>query len=55
MPLGHGLVPHYHSLLTVLVTLVPQVSPGIAHPLLEGLKNGVICLDNSITGYVSSG
>lgn len=35
-----------------LVDLVTPVSSGIAHPLIEGLKNEVICLDDSINQYV---
>ncbi len=43
------LSPHLASYWVDLVTPVPS---GIAHPLIEGLKNEVICLDDSITGYV---
>jgi uncharacterized protein YbjT (DUF2867 family) len=43
------LSPHLASYWVDLVTPVPS---GIAHPLIEGLKNEVICLDNSITRYV---
>ncbi len=34
------------------VDLVTPVPSGIAHPLIEGLKNEVICLDDSITKYI---
>jgi len=43
------LSPHLASYWVALFTPVPS---GIAHPLIEGLKNEVICLDDSITGYV---
>ncbi|KHE90708.1 MAG: NAD(P)H-binding protein [Candidatus Scalindua rubra] len=43
------LSPHLASYWVDLVTPIPA---GIAHPLIEGLKNEVICLDNSITRYV---
>ena len=43
------LSPHLASYWVDLVTPVPS---GIAHPLIEGLKNEVICLDDSITRYV---
>jgi len=43
------LSPHLASYWVDLVTPIPA---GIAHPLIEGLKNEVICLDDSITGYV---
>ncbi len=32
--------------------LVTPVPPGLAHPLIEGLKNEVVCLDDSITEYI---
>jgi len=32
--------------------LVTPIPTGIAHPLIEGLKNEVVCLDNSITEYI---
>jgi len=34
------------------VDLVTPVPSGIAHPLIEGLKNEVVCLDDSITKYI---
>ncbi len=34
------------------VDLVTPISSGIAHPLIEGMKNEVICRDNSIEHYV---
>ena len=34
------------------VDLVTPISSGIAHPLIEGMKNEVICLDNRIEEYV---
>lgn len=34
------------------VDLVTPVPSGIAHPLIEGLKNEVVCLDNRITEYI---
>ena len=34
------------------VDLVTPVPSGIAHPLIEGLKNEVVCHDNSIQKYV---
>ena len=34
------------------VDLVTPVPSGIAHPLIEGLKNEVVCLDDSITEYI---
>ncbi|MHC4138626.1 MAG: NAD(P)H-binding protein [Planctomycetota bacterium] len=43
------LSPHLASYWVDLVTPVPS---GIAHPLIEGLKNEVICLDDSVTRYV---
>jgi uncharacterized protein YbjT (DUF2867 family) len=43
------LTPH---LAAYWVDLVTPVSSGIAHPLIEGLKNEVVCLDDSITQYV---
>ena len=43
------LSPHLAAYWVYLVTPIPA---GIAHPLIEGLKNEVICLDDSITGYV---
>jgi uncharacterized protein YbjT (DUF2867 family) len=43
------LSPHLASYWVDLVTPIPS---GIAHPLIEGLKNEVICLDDSITEYV---
>jgi uncharacterized protein YbjT (DUF2867 family) len=35
------------------VDLVTPIPSGIAHPLIEGMKNEVICLDNSIEQYVT--
>lgn len=32
--------------------LVTPIPSGIAHPLIEGLKNEVVCLDDSITEYI---
>ncbi len=43
------LSPHLASYWVDLVTPVPS---GLARPLIEGLKNEVVCLDNSITRYV---
>ena len=37
------------------IDLVTPVPSGIAHPLIEGLKNEVICHENSIDQYVSVG
>ena len=34
------------------VDLVTPISSGIAHPLIEGMKNEVICIDKSIAQYV---
>lgn len=34
------------------VDLVTPIPSGIAHPLIEGLKNEVICRDNSIDTYI---
>jgi uncharacterized protein YbjT (DUF2867 family) len=34
------------------VDLVTPVPSGIAHPLIEGMKNEVVCSDNSIDKYV---
>ncbi len=34
------------------VDLVTPVSSGIAHPLIEGLKNEVVCLDHSIDQFI---
>jgi uncharacterized protein YbjT (DUF2867 family) len=34
------------------VDLVTPIPSGIAHPLIEGLKNEVVCLDDSITEYI---
>ena len=34
------------------VDLVTPISSGIAHPLIEGLRNEVICHDNRIDQYV---
>lgn len=39
------LTPHLSSYWVDLVTPIPS---GIAHPLIEGLKNEVVCKDNSI-------
>jgi uncharacterized protein YbjT (DUF2867 family) len=43
------LSPHLASYWVDLVTPIPS---GIARPLIEGLKNEVVCLDNSITEYI---
>lgn len=43
------LTPHLAAYWVDLVTPVPS---GIAHPLIEGLKNEVICHDNSIDHFV---
>lgn len=43
------LTPHLAAYWVDLVTPVPS---GIAHPLIEGLKNEVICHDNSIDRYI---
>jgi uncharacterized protein YbjT (DUF2867 family) len=40
------------SLSAYWVDLVTPVPSGIAHPLIEGLKNEVICRDNSIDTYI---
>lgn len=40
------------SLSSYWVDLVTPVPAGIAHPLIEGLKNEVICRDSSIDTYV---
>ena len=34
------------------VDLVTPIPSGIAHPLIEGLKNEVVCLDDSIARYI---
>ena len=34
------------------VDLITPVPSGIAHPLIEGLKNEVVCLDHSIDQFV---
>ena len=39
-------------LVAYLVDLVTPVPSGIAHPLIEGLKNEVVCLDRSIDQFV---
>ena len=44
------LSPHLASYWVDLVTPIPS---GIAHPLIEGLKNEVVCLDDSIIEYIS--
>jgi uncharacterized protein YbjT (DUF2867 family) len=33
-------------------SMVTPVPSGIAHPLIEGMKNEVVCLDDSITEYI---
>lgn len=43
------LTPHLASYWVDFVTPVPS---GIAHPLIEGMKNEVICHDNSINLYI---
>jgi uncharacterized protein YbjT (DUF2867 family) len=46
-------VPFLTPLLSAYwVDLVTPVPSGIAHPLIEGLKNEVICGDNSIDQFV---
>jgi uncharacterized protein YbjT (DUF2867 family) len=44
------LTPHLAAYWVDLVTLILS---GIAHPLIEGLKNEVICHENSINHYIS--
>ena len=34
------------------VSLVTPIPSGLAHPLIEGMKNEVVCLDDSITEYI---
>jgi len=34
------------------VDLVTPVPSGVAHPLIEGLKNEVVCRDSRIDGFV---
>ncbi len=47
-------VPFLTPLLSAYwVDLVTPVSSGIAHPLIEGLKNEVICKDNSIDEFIA--
>lgn len=41
------------SLSAYWVDLVTPISSGVAHPLIEGMKNEVVCLDNSIEKFVS--
>ncbi len=43
------LSPHLAAYWVDLVTPIPS---GIAHPLIEGLKNEVVCLDDKITEYI---
>lgn len=43
------LTPHLSAYWVDLVTPVPS---GIAHPLIEGLKNEVVCKDNRIDSYI---
>ena len=43
------LTPHLAAYWVDLVTPVPS---GVAHPLIEGLKNEVICHENSIDRYI---
>ncbi|MHC4320981.1 MAG: NAD(P)H-binding protein [Planctomycetota bacterium] len=43
------LSPHLASFWVDLVTPIPS---GIAHPLIEGLKNEVVCLEDRITEYI---
>ena len=43
------LSPHLASYWVDLVTPIPS---GIAHPLIEGLKNEVVCLEDRITEYI---
>jgi len=35
------------------VDLVTPIPSGIAHPLIEGLKNEVVCMDDSIAKYIT--
>ena len=47
-------VPFLTPLLSAYwVDLITPVPSGIAHPLIEGLRNDVVCKDNSIDRYVS--
>lgn len=47
-------VPFLTPLLSAYwVDLVTPVPSGVAHPLIEGLKNEVICRDNSIESYIT--
>jgi uncharacterized protein YbjT (DUF2867 family) len=47
-------VPFLTPLLSAYwVDLVTPVPSGVAHPLIEGLKNEVVCKDNSIDEFVS--
>jgi uncharacterized protein YbjT (DUF2867 family) len=41
------------SLSSYWVDLVTPIPSGIAHPLIEGLKNEVICRDSSIDNYIT--
>lgn len=43
------LTPRFVAYLVDLITPVPS---GIAHPLIEGLKNEVVCLDRSIDQFI---
>ncbi len=43
------LTPHLAAYWVAFITPVPS---GIAHPLIEGMKNEVICHDNSINHYI---
>jgi uncharacterized protein YbjT (DUF2867 family) len=46
-------VPFLTPLLSAYwVDLVTPVASGIAHPLIEGLKNEVVCKDNRIDGFI---
>ena len=42
-----------NNLAAYWVDFVTPVPSGIAHPLIEGMKNEVICQENSIDQYVT--
>ena len=47
-------VPFLTPLISVYwVDLVTPIPSGVAHPLVEGLKNEVVCRNNEIDDYVS--
>ena len=33
-------------------SLITPIPSGLAHPLIEGMKNEVVCLDDSISEYI---